>query len=284
MEMMGQAMDGSLSIARSGTELTASVNTPGGAVTMTGQGQGDAFSVSGEVPGMGAITATGRAQGNDLTGSLGLGPMGTVPFTGTRVGGPAAPAAAPAQGARQSSGNTLEHRWLRWMDQAGVDGFVEWTPATHPELGEVEVGGFRPNVRVNPPPSEIADLAERHARFALWLGQQLPRLELAETTVEARGDNVFLVTATVANEGYLPTHFQMGTRVRTLPQVTVRLAPTEGMTVLTGNIQEQLPRLEGMGARHTFTWLVTARPGTTVRLEYFAERAGGLQSTTLTLR
>ncbi len=281
MEMMGQPMDGSLSITRVGQELRVSLNTPGGAVELTGHGQAGQFQASGEVPQIGAISVTGRVIGDTMTGSVGLGPMGTASFTGTRVGGAAA---APTPAARARRGDTPEHRWLRYFDEAGIDGFVEWTEAQHPTLGTVEVGGFRPNARVNPPPAEIADLSERHARFAVWLGQQLPRVEILETKVEGRGDNVFLITATIANERYLPTHFQMGTRVQTLPLVTVRLMPTEGVTVLTGDPQQQIPRLEGMGARASFTWLVTGRPGTNIRMEVFAERAGGLQSTTLTLR
>lgn len=280
LEVMGQPMDGTISITRVGDRLRANLNTPGGAVELTGQGQGGQFQASGEVPQMGSIAVSGRVTGDAMTGSVELGSMGSTSFTGTRVAGAGTPAAA----GRAGGGDTADHRWLRYFDEAGIDGFVEWTEAQHPTLGTVEVGGFRPNVRVNPPTSEIADLTERHARFAVWLGRQLPRVEIVETKVEGRGDNVFLVTAVIANERYLPTHFQMGTRVRTLPQVTVRILPPEGVTVLTGNPQQQVPRLEGMGARSTFTWLVTGRPGTSVRMEVFAERAGGLQSTTLTLR
>jgi hypothetical protein len=281
MEMMGQPMDGSLSITRVGGELRASLNTPGGAVELTGQGQGGQFQASGEVPQLGPISVTGRVTGDAMTGSVGLGPMGSASFTGTRVGGAGAP---PTPAARARRGDTPEHRWLSYFDEAGIDGFIDWTEAQHPTLGTVEVGGFRPNARVNPPPAEIADLAERHARFAVWLGHQLPKVEIVETKVEGRGDNVFLITATITNEGYLPTHLQMGTRVRTLPMLTVRLMPTDGVTVISGTLQQQIPRLEGMGARASFTWLVTGRAGTNIRMEVFAERAGGLQSTTLTLR
>ncbi len=181
-------------------------------------------------------------------------------------------------------GSNLEARWLAHFDEAGIDGFVEWTPATHPQLGEVEVGGFRPNLRVNPPASEVAELAEKHAAFAVWLGNQTGEVEIVETRVEARGEGVWQVTAILANERYLPTQTQMGARVRFNRPITVRLLPTQGMTVLTGNIQQQIPRLEGTGHRRTFTWLVQAPAGTQVPLEVFAERAGGLQSTTITLR
>jgi hypothetical protein len=124
----------------------------------------------------------------------------------------------------------------------------------------------------------------KHAEFATWLAQQLPQVQVVETKVEARGDNVFLVTATLANEQYLPTQLTMGERIRFNRPITVRLLPARGVTVLTGNIQQQIPRLEGMGGRTKFTWLVQAPAGTRVEMEVFAERAGGLQSVPVTLR
>ena len=276
----GNPMDAGLTLNVDGSRITGSLDSPAGAVSLEGTGQGGRFQLAGEVPGMGEITVSGSASGGEMSGSVGLGPMGSTSFTGTRAGTAPRPG-----GARARSGDeTRDHRWLRYFDEAGIDGFVEWTEAQHPQLGTVEVGGFRPNVRVNPPEDEIEELSREHAEFAVWLGNQTPHVAVAEARVEARGENVFLVTATLENDRYLPTHLQMGTRVRTNRPITVRLLPAEGMTVLTGNIQQQIPSLGGMGSRHTFTWLVQARPGTTVPLEVFAERAGGLQTTTLTLR
>jgi hypothetical protein len=286
LSMQGQAIDATLGVARANSGLRVTLNSPAGSTELTGQGQGDQFQASGDVEGMGEVSVSGRVSGDEVSGTVALGPMGSVPFTGTRIGGgaAAAPPTPTAQGAQARTGATPEHRWLRYFDNAGMDGFVDWTPATHPQLGEVEVGGFRPNVRVNPPAEEVAELAAKHAAFATWLGNQTAQVEVVETRVEARGEGVWEVTATLTNDRYLPTQTQMGARVRFNRPVTVRLMPTQGMTVLTGNIQQQIPRIEGMGHRRTFTWLVQAPAGTQVPLEVFAERAGGLQSTTITLR
>jgi hypothetical protein len=201
-----------------------------------------------------------------------------------RAGAAGAGAAAGAASAAAAAAAARDARWLAHFDSVGIDAFVPWTPARHATLGDVEVGGFRPNVRVNPPPAQIRELAETHARFATWLAQQLPSVEVVETAIESRGDNVYLVTATLANEQYLPTQLAMGERIRFNRPITVRLLPAQGVTVLTGNPQQQVPRIEGMGGRAKFTWLVQAAPGTRVMMEVFAERAGGLQSVPLTLR
>jgi hypothetical protein len=41
---------------------------------------------------------------------------------------------------------------------------------------------------VNPPAAEIRELAEKHASFATWLGNQTGQVEIVETRVEARGE------------------------------------------------------------------------------------------------
>lgn len=181
-------------------------------------------------------------------------------------------------------GNT-DAQWLAWFDQAGIDGFVDWTPVNHPTLGAVEVGGFVPNARVNPSADRMADLAQKHAEFTKWLAGQGPEVSLVEAKVEKRGDDVFLVTVTVENGGYFPTAMAMGLRARTAPPITLRLLPAEGMKVLSAaNIQQQVRNLRGSGGRQTVTWLVTARRGTRVTLEVLAMQAGGLITRTLDLR
>ena len=191
-------------------------------------------------------------------------------------------ALGPAAGGSAPAGR--ESRWLAQLTASNVDGFVNWTPAKHPTLGDVEVGGFKPNARVNPPAAEVPALVKAHAEFATWLGRQLPKAEIVDTRVEARGDGVFQVTTTVINERYFPTQMQMGARVRFNRPLTVRLMPAEGLTVLSGNSQQQTPRIDGMGGRQTYTWLVQATAGTTTRIEVHAERAGGLLSAPVTLR
>jgi hypothetical protein len=175
-------------------------------------------------------------------------------------------------------------RWLALFDSLGVDGFVDWTPATHPQLGAVEVGGFAPNARVNPPTSGLDPLLDQHADFALWLAARLPEVEVVETRVEARGAGVWQITTTLQNDQYLPTQLDLAERIRFNRPINVRLMPASGVTLLSDAMQFQIPRIEGMGGRAEFTWLVAASSGTSITLEVFAERAGGLISIPVTLQ
>lgn len=219
-------------------------------------------------------------------------PSFTTPVWTLPEADPAAPSGAMSGGAESSmtasrsrSGpESDDSKWLRWFDDNGIQGFVDWTPVSHPTLGDVEVGGFIPNIKINPPPKRIADLCGRHARFAVWLGSQTALVTLVNTEVEARGEGVFRIEATVQNDSYLPTALSMGLRTRAVEPVLLRLLPAAGMNVVSGNIQQQVRVLNGSGDRSTHSWLVTAPPGTRVTLEMLAARSGGLTTLTLYLR
>lgn len=213
-------------------------------------------------------------------------PVWTLPRTDDpengRSNGQSSQSSRPDTRSRQNSASD-ESRWLNWFDENGIHGFVDWTPANHPTLGEIEVGGFIPNVRINPPADQISDLAGKHAEFAVWLANQTAVITLVDTEVEARGDGFFLIKATVQNDSYLPSALAMGITNRAALPVILRLLPTDGMKVRDGDIQRQIRVVNGSGGRSEVSWLVQAAAGSTVTLEVLAERAGGLRSVTLTL-
>ncbi len=95
---------------------------------------------------------------------------------------------------------------LKWSDEklAGK-GYEDWRPYQHPQLGEVEIGGWDPHFAFrNPPPdfleAEVGPLAD----WAIWHAGTGPRLELRETKVELHGDTARIRVA-VHNTGWLPT-------------------------------------------------------------------------------
>ncbi len=92
---------------------------------------------------------------------------------------------------------------LRWSDSAlEGKGYHAWQPFTHPQLGEVEIGGWDAQYAFrNPPPplleAEIAPLAD----WVIWQASCSPKLELTDVTVEGGR-----VRVRVRNSGWLPTN------------------------------------------------------------------------------
>jgi hypothetical protein len=84
--------------------------------------------------------------------------------------------------------------------------FRPWRRHTHPQLGEVEVGGIDPRIGLwNPPPNELAELCQQQSRAFLRVAALAPALRLEQPEVRELGDGLYRVTLPVANHGYLPS-------------------------------------------------------------------------------
>ena len=196
----------------------------------------------------------------------------------------ARPARGAAAGAGARTGDTsLDVTLLAAFDSAGIEAFVDWTPFDHPDLGQVEIGGFRPFAVINPPAAQLPELGRKHGEFVARLAGMLPQVRVAGTEVTSHGGGVFTVSVTVENAGYFPTALQHGVIARAVDATTVQIqVPPEA--VLTGaDKTHRITRLEGSGAREQVTWVIRGRQGATVEIRVRAEK-GGTSTTTVTLR
>ncbi len=192
----------------------------------------------------------------------------------------------PGQGPRAAGGSSdqaTDQRVLEWIDENEIDGFIDWQAFDHPDLGEVEIGGFKPYATTNPPAAELAALGESHAEFAVYLMSLFAEVRIAKTEVTSHGAGVFEIKAEVENTGFLPTALQHGVRARAVPAVMVQLdVPPED--VITGAAKTSLINsLNGSGARAQFVWVIRGDPGARVELRVRSAK-GGLDSQTITLR
>jgi murein tripeptide amidase MpaA len=147
---------------------------------------------------------------------------------------------------------------LRWSDaELGDQGFVDWYPFDHPQLGKVELGGWDiVGTWYNPPAhlreQEVAPVAE----WAIFLALASPLLVLVEVAAEHVSGDVHVVRAVVANTGWLPTQVTEQARLRAqTPPVTATLSLPPGATLVTGAATVELGQLAGRsGARSSTTW------------------------------
>ncbi|MGK7943882.1 MAG: M14 family metallopeptidase, partial [Microcystaceae cyanobacterium] len=97
---------------------------------------------------------------------------------------------------------------LQWNDEKlGGKGFIDWTPFNHPQLGEVEIGGWdEKKVWQNAPTEYLPDICEKHCQFAIAHALMSPRLSLSRSEVVAQGGDIYHVTVQWENVGFLPTY------------------------------------------------------------------------------
>ncbi len=174
-----------------------------------------------------------------------------------------------------STGN--DEKWLKWIDDKNEgQGFVEWTKINHKQLGEVEVGGFVPYLRVNPPADAIPDLSKSHAEFALYLASQFAEITMDEPVVEKLSSNLFRLTIKVHNRGEFPYVTAMGTRTRNITGIMLRLKfeNDDDMKLFGGNKRVDISSLAS-GDEQEHTWTIISPPGKQIDVTLWARNGGG---------
>ncbi|MCZ8073560.1 MAG: carboxypeptidase, partial [Paucibacter sp.] len=189
---------------------------------------------------------------------------------------------------------------LKWSDeQCGGQAHVDWKPFLHPQLGQVEIGGWdKMNYWRNPPPA----LREREAaRFPAWMNQivlSLPKLELLRTEVRALGPDSWRIRMAVANSGYLPAYVTKRALERKVVRgvmFEIHLPPADPtVSLVSGKERMEGPQLEGHAPKSSQLaflssreltadraigeWVVRAPKGTRLALTASAERAGTVRT------
>lgn len=173
-------------------------------------------------------------------------------------------------------------RLLAAFEAGAIDAWVPWVSYDHPELGAVEIGGFRPDALASPALPDLSESGAAHGEFVARLSSMLPRVRIADVRAEAHGGGVFTVTAEVTNEGFFPSALRHGTVSRSVDPVLVQIQ-VDPNTILTGAAKShRIQTLAGSGARERVSWVVRAASGRSIEVTVRSEK-GGSDSRTVTL-
>jgi murein tripeptide amidase MpaA len=144
---------------------------------------------------------------------------------------------------------------LKLADGLG-EGFVDWYPFDHPQLGAVELGGWD-IVRFwfNPPLSRLEKEIAPHADLALFLALVSPKLEIRSFESTPVGEGAFRVRLVLENAGWLPTSVtQKALERKAVRPIEVQLELPEGAKVVTGKERQEAGQLEGRVERRSAYW------------------------------
>lgn len=136
---------------------------------------------------------------------------------------------------------------LKWNDeQLDGDGFVNWTTCQHPELGQVEIGGWKPKTVIqNCHFRYLEEECHKNYLFSLKQIGALPQLVIEQLQVKPVEGNVYEVVVDIANRGFLPTNVtDKALQAKLVKPVNVQLLG-EGFTVLGGEAKVEIGQLEG---------------------------------------
>ncbi len=168
---------------------------------------------------------------------------------------------------------------LRWNDTAlEGQGYVDWYPFEHPQLGPVELGGWDQLFTFrNPPPSLLAAEVDRFPPWLLYLALATPQLAIAHVAVQPLAPDLARLTLGVHNIGWLPTHLsQRAKDIASIGEVVCHLAAPPPLRVSQHPATVQVGQLAGKSHqpsaapawtfdgsidRTQVEWLVSGPPG-----------------------
>lgn len=186
----------------------------------------------------------------------------------------------------QAESSSNDEKWLKWIDEKNNgEGFVRWTKFTHKQLGEVEIGGFKPYLRINPAAGQIPELGKTHAEFALYLALQFAEITMDDPEVKKLSSDLFELKIKIRNRGKFPYATAMGERTRNVNSIMLRLnfEDDEKMKLFGGNKRIDTPSLDA-GAEKEFKWVILSPPNKKIEVALWARNGGGTAKKTVVLK
>ncbi len=182
---------------------------------------------------------------------------------------------------------------LEWAEEhAAEDAYVDWYAFDHPQLGQVELGGWnRMYTWRNPPHAFMGEEAGRNVPFALALGAMLPHLRIHTLAATPLGEDRYHLNLVVENTGFFSSHTSNQGKKRQVRPVRAELELPEGVELVSGKQRTKLGHLEGrsnkmaifsFGASGTdhrarAEWVVKAPAGAKIKINILSDRAGTLR-------
>jgi murein tripeptide amidase MpaA len=178
---------------------------------------------------------------------------------------------------------------LEFNDREGLEGFKNWTPFEHPQLGPVEIGGWDyKRFWGNAPAKFLPEIAHKNTLFTLLHAEASPRLAIKLVRVEAVAAQTYRLVAVLENTGFLPTYTSAkALEKKAVEPIRVKLNLPDGARLIAGETVQTVGHLEGRSNKleslfgapfgdqeKKLEWVIGAPSGTSIGLEAISQRAG----------
>lgn len=184
---------------------------------------------------------------------------------------------------------------IKWNDEKlGGQGYVDWYPFDHPQLGRVELGGWNSMLTwSNPPPEALENEIKPFPQWLVWQALISPLLSVREASAVKLDGKTYRVRLVVENTGWLPTYVtKRGLERKVARGVICEIKLPKGATLKSGQARQECAQLEGrvyksalLDASEESTrerlkveWVVHAPRGGAVNLTARHDRAGRVRA------
>lgn len=107
--------------------------------------------------------------------------------------------------------------FIKWLEQENLmNNFVVWKEIKHPDFPnqKVEVGGFAPYIKKNPPMQYLEKQVDGHVNFLKTIANQMPTHEIVDQKVEKLDANLYRITLKITNKGFMPSYTEINDKLK----------------------------------------------------------------------
>ncbi len=182
---------------------------------------------------------------------------------------------------------------LEWNDEKlDGTGFIDWQTFEHPQLGEVEIGGWDfKKVWQNAPAEYLQEICEKQAQFAISCALISPLLAIYRIDVTPQGNDIYKLVMQLENRGFLPTYTSKKAQEKSIVKpIKVNLSIPKTANLIAGNMNQEIGHLEGRSNKILSTlasgidyrthveWVIKAPSGTKIDIEVKSDRSGTVRN------
>jgi hypothetical protein len=183
---------------------------------------------------------------------------------------PEAPGDQPAPRRERNAPQVPEAAWLEYAPER----WHEWKAFSHPQLGNVEIGGWELGAYSDCKPEDAKVAVPQLVALVKATMQSMPRLSADTVEVEDKGGGVYRVRLTLHNAGAMDYRSAFAERNRIGLPIFVELKDTAAVKLVSGTRRVEHENLHG-GAKATFEWLVRSSDAAAqLQIEVQSSRTG----------
>jgi len=190
----------------------------------------------------------------------------------------------------------IEQQALKLMEwnekKLNGEGFIEWKEFFHPQLGKVEIGGWKKKFLWRNPPVKFMEAEiDKNMFFPIKCAKLLPRITITHASAEKLDDSIYKIKTTIENKGALPTYImKQAIDIKSVKPVEVKINLGKGMKLLEGYKIKKM-HLEGYvhkildekrserdktkdKNKITLKWIIETKKESRLKITVFSQKAG----------
>jgi hypothetical protein len=155
---------------------------------------------------------------------------------------------------------------IKWLEQENlINHLVSWKEIKHPDFPnqKVEVGGFAPYIKKNPPLQYLEKQVDSQLNFLKSIYNMLPTHEIVEQNIEKLATNLYRITIKITNKGFMPTYTEINDKLKFTSRIKTEILLKDNQKRVSGKkiiLQNALQPNES--AEHT--WLINGSGNVTI--------------------